>query len=160
MATKKKAKKKSTRTKRSSSQKVTRAKKRVQKKKTSKKLAKKSSAPSKAAGKKKALKNAASRKTASAPDKKVPKKRQARSASAFSREAPEPHSGDESGDLQGLSNAESANSESVDELIEEGNAFEAGVISGVEEADGEDGREVHTREVPEDDVPGEYLDED
>jgi hypothetical protein len=55
---------------------------------------------------------------------------------------------------------ESADSESVDELIEEGNAFEAGVISGVEEADGEDGREVHTREVPEDDVPGEYLDND
>jgi hypothetical protein len=50
--------------------------------------------------------------------------------------------------------------ESVDELIDEGNAFEAGVVSGVEEAGNEDGREVHTREVPEDDVPGEYLDED
>jgi hypothetical protein len=160
MATKKKAKKKSTGTKRSASQKVTRTKKRVQKKKTSKKLAKKSSAPSKAAGKKKGLKSAAGRRTASAPDKEVPKKRQGRSAPAFSREAAEPHSGEESGGLQGLSNAESADSESVDELIEEGNAFEAGVISGVEEADGEDGREVHTREVPEDDVPGEYLDED
>jgi len=65
----------------------------------------------------------------------------------------------EAGDLQGLSRAESADSESVDELLEEGNAFEAGVISGVEEADDSDQREVHTHEVPEDDVPEEYLDE-
>jgi hypothetical protein len=69
-------------------------------------------------------------------------------------------SGEESGDLQGLSNRESADSESVDELLEEGNAFEAGAVAGVEEADNTDEREVHTREVPEDDVPGEYLDED
>ena len=47
----------------------------------------------------------------------------------------------------------------MDELLEEGNAFEAGVISGVEEADNSDQREVHTHEVPEDDVPEEYLDE-
>jgi hypothetical protein len=62
-------------------------------------------------------------------------------------------------DLQGLSRRETADSESVDELLEEGNAFEAGVISGVEEADNSDQREVHTHEVPEDDVPEEYLDE-
>jgi hypothetical protein len=68
--------------------------------------------------------------------------------------------GEQSGDLQGLSNVESADSESVDELIEEGNAFEAGVVDGVEEAGDRGEREVHTREVPEDDVPGEYLDED
>ena len=66
----------------------------------------------------------------------------------------------ESGDLQGLSRAETADSESVDELLEEGNAFEAGVVSGVEEADDEEPREVHTHEVPEDDVPEEYLDQD
>jgi len=59
-----------------------------------------------------------------------------------------------------LSNVEGADSESVDELIEEGNAFEAGVVEGVEEADDGGVREVRTREVPEDDVPGEYLDED
>ncbi len=59
-----------------------------------------------------------------------------------------------------MSDVERADSESVDELIDEGNAFEAGVISGVEEADDQDGREVRTREVPEDDVPGEYLDEE
>jgi len=66
----------------------------------------------------------------------------------------------EAGDLQGLSDRESADSESVDELLEEGNAFEAGVVSGVEDADNHDEREVHTRELPEDDVPEEYLDQD
>jgi len=59
-----------------------------------------------------------------------------------------------------LSNVESVDSESVDELLEEGNAFEAGVVSGVEQADRRQGKEVRTREVPEDDVPEEYLDQD
>ena len=43
-------------------------------------------------------------------------------------------SGLQSGDLQGLSNVESVDSESIDELTEEGNAFEAGVVSGVEDS--------------------------
>lgn len=51
---------------------------------------------------------------------------------------------------------ERADSESVDELVEEGNVAEAGVVAGVEEADDSDEREVHTHEVPEDDVPEEY----
>jgi hypothetical protein len=66
----------------------------------------------------------------------------------------------QSGDLQGLSNVERADSESVDELLEEGNTFEAGVVAGVEQADNADESEVHTREFPEDDVPEEYLDKD
>lgn len=66
----------------------------------------------------------------------------------------------ESEDFEGLSRAEQADSESVDELVEEGNAFEAGAVAGVEEADSSDEREVHTHEVPEDDVPEEYLDKD
>jgi hypothetical protein len=69
-------------------------------------------------------------------------------------------SGGQSGDLQGLSNARRANSESVDELLEEGNSFEAEVVKGVEDAGDADEGEVHTHEVPEDDVPGEYLDKD
>ncbi len=73
---------------------------------------------------------------------------------------PELRSGGQSGDLQGLSNVESADSESVDELLEEGNAFEADVVTGVERAGDQGEREVHTHEVPEDDVPGEYLDEE
>jgi hypothetical protein len=69
-------------------------------------------------------------------------------------------SGRQSGDLQGLSRAEEADSESVDELLEEGNPFEAEAVAGVEEADDADEREVRTREVPEDDVPDEYLDKE
>jgi hypothetical protein len=63
-------------------------------------------------------------------------------------------------DFQGLSRKEYADSESVDELVEEGNIFEAGAIAGVEEADDSDEREVHTHEVSEDDVPEEYLEKD
>jgi len=63
-------------------------------------------------------------------------------------------------DFRGLSRAEEADSESVDELVEEGNTFEAGAVAGVEEADNSDEREVHTHEVSEDDVPGEYLEKD
>lgn len=63
-------------------------------------------------------------------------------------------------DSQGLSEVERADSESVGELLDEGNAFEAGVVEGVEQADDSEGREVRTREVPEDDVPEEYLDKD
>ena len=59
-----------------------------------------------------------------------------------------------------MSRAEEADSESVDELVEEGNTFEAGAVAGVEEADNSDEREVHTHEVSEDDVPGEYLEKD
>ena len=70
------------------------------------------------------------------------------------------HSGAQSGDLQGLSGGASADSESVDELLEEGNAFEAGVVMGVEDVGDADLEEVQTHQVPEDDVPAEYLDND
>jgi hypothetical protein len=59
-----------------------------------------------------------------------------------------------------LSRAELADSESVEELLEEGQAFEAGVVRGVENAPGPEKGGVRTRQVPEDDVPQEYLDED
>jgi hypothetical protein len=77
----------------------------------------------------------------------------------FSVKKPEARSGRLSGDLQGLSRSEGAESESVAELLEEGNTFEAEILSGVEAADESEG-EVETHEVPEDDVPGEYLDKD
>ena len=69
-------------------------------------------------------------------------------------------SGGQSGDLQGLSNSAGADSESVDELLEEGNAFEAEIVKGVEDVRDADEGEVRTREVPEDDVPDEYLEKD
>jgi hypothetical protein len=68
-------------------------------------------------------------------------------------------SGGQSGDVQGLSGIERAGSESVEELLEEGNAFEAEVVKGVEDASYADEEEVTTHEVPEDDVPEEYRDE-
>jgi hypothetical protein len=71
-----------------------------------------------------------------------------------------PEAGGQSGDTEGLSGAALADSESVEELVEEGQAFEAGIISGVENAPDADKGGVRTRQVPEDDVPQEYLDED
>ena len=62
----------------------------------------------------------------------------------------------QSGDTQGLSNAEQANGESVEELAADGQSFEAAAVSGVEDADDPDVHEVKTREVPQDDVPREY----
>jgi hypothetical protein len=64
----------------------------------------------------------------------------------------------QSGDIQGIPDAAEADSESVQELLEEGQSFEAGIVSGVENAPDPDVAEVTTREFPEDDVPQEYLD--
>jgi hypothetical protein len=117
-------------------------------KKSSKKLTKKKPAP-KVAEKKKVAAKKQPRKTSKSVDEL-----------AFSPARRASRSGEQSGDLQGLSSREGADSESVDELLEEGNAFEADVVAGVERADNNDEQEVRTHEVPEDDVPGEYLDED
>jgi hypothetical protein len=64
------------------------------------------------------------------------------------------------GDFGGASVVEGANSESADELLEEGQTFEAGIVRGVEQADDNIEQEVHTHEVPQDDVPNEYDDKD
>ncbi|MGH9665020.1 MAG: hypothetical protein ACRD9L_11405 [Bryobacteraceae bacterium] len=53
-----------------------------------------------------------------------------------------------------------ADSQSVEELAEDGQAFEAEAIDGVENAADPDVAEVTTKEVPEDDVPPEYLEND
>jgi hypothetical protein len=66
-----------------------------------------------------------------------------------------PNAGGQSGDIQALPRDEDVDSESVEELAEEGQAFEAEVVSGVENAPDADQGEVRTHEVPED-VPDEY----
>jgi hypothetical protein len=71
-----------------------------------------------------------------------------------------PGSAGQSGDTQGLSDVAEATSESVEELVEEGQSFEAEVIAGVEDAPDADEGEVRSKQVPEDDVPSEYLEED
>lgn len=66
-------------------------------------------------------------------------------------------SGGQSGALQGLSDIEGASSESVDELLEEGNAFEAEVVKGVEDAPDADESEVRTHQRPqEEDLPEDF----
>jgi hypothetical protein len=146
-------------------------KKTVSRKKPSKKAAAKKTAPKKTAvrakpvSRKVAGKRALATKSGSAKTTGIPKKRVRGKSEIVDTVTFEPvglgaRSGGQSGDLQGLSNAGRANSESVDELLEEGNSFEAEVVKGVEDAGDADEGEVHTHEVPEDDVPGEYLDKD
>ena len=125
----------------------------------------------KAKAKKPAPKKTAAKKTAR-PQKTVPKKKKPVKKTRFRGKSDnsetvvfEPkglgaRSGGQSGDLQGLSNREGADSESVDELLEEGNAFEAEVVKGIEDVPDADEGEIRTREVPEDDVPEEYLEKD
>jgi hypothetical protein len=137
--------------------------------KTSKK--KKSAKPKKTLGRKPAFKKKTAKKAVSA-KKSAPKKKKALKRSrvrgksdgvdtvVFEPKGLGARSGGQSGDLQGLSNREGADSESVDELLEEGNAFEAEVVKGVEDVPDADEGEVRTHEVPEDDVPDEYLEKD
>ena len=165
MAAKKKTKKKHAKSKRISGKKVKPAKKLVKAK-----LAKKGAAPrKKLAPKKAAPKNAKTKpvakktavgKTSRAAKKQVRGKSQTMDTVVFAPEGLAARSGGQSGDLQGLSSREGADSESVDELLEEGNTFEAGVVKGVQDAGDADESEVHTHEVPQDDVPGEYRDKD
>ena len=71
-----------------------------------------------------------------------------------------PSSAGQSGGDQGLPRDATADSESVEELLDEGNSFEAGIVFGVENSKDPNVSEVTTHEVPEDDVPGEYLSQD
>jgi hypothetical protein len=66
----------------------------------------------------------------------------------------------QSGDTQGLSRRDYLDSESVEELLEEGQYMEAEAVSGVENARDPDQGEVRTRQFPENDVPDEYKNED
>jgi hypothetical protein len=124
------------------------------------KAAPRKSVARKSAGKKKSAANA--------PKRKKPARARSRmiSSSRVTHPTPSglrglgPESGGQSGDTQGISRRESEDSESVEELLEEGQYAEAGAVSGVENAPDADQGEVRTREFPEDDVPQEYLDED
>ncbi len=160
MAAKKKTKKKQTISKRTAGKNVMPTKKLAKKRGIlKKKSAKEKPAQKKASVKTKAVgKKTIGAKTVSGLKKRVREKSQSVDTVAFSAEGSGARSGQQSGDLQGLSSVEGADSESVGELIEEGNAFEADVVTGVEDAGNADEKEVRTHEVPEDDVPGEYRD--
>jgi len=74
-----------------------------------------------------------------------------------------PDSGGQSGDIEGSSEEAEANDKSVEELLEEGQYYEAEVVDGVEKAPLADEAEVHTHErpvvegesVPDEELPGE-----
>jgi hypothetical protein len=117
-------------------------------------VSKKNKAPKKRLAKK------ASRKESpkSGPKKKIQKTKKSPETLAVYLKTPGAPSGRQSGDLQGLSTDQGADSESVTELLEEGNPLEAGVVSGVEAAESDES-EVRTHQRPQDDVPSEYQDE-
>jgi hypothetical protein len=147
MAPKKKSSKKSKTSKKPSPKKPVGKKAAPKKIATAKKSAVKAKPPVKAAKKK------------TSPPASRPKGRFGRVEEvAFRSEDQRPRSAGQSGDLQGLSNRAEADSESVDELLEEGNALEAEAVKGVEDVPDADEGEIHTHEVPEDDVPEEYTD--
>ena len=136
-------------------------KKMSKKKTTKKKAARKKAAPRKKLAKKKAApKRKLPAKKASVKKKSVRGKREIVDSVVFEPRGLGAGTAGQSGDLQGLSGRQGADSESVGELLEEGNAFEAEVVKGVEDAGDADEGEVVTHEVPEDDVPGEYRDKE
>jgi hypothetical protein len=138
------------------------AKKTTKKKARTARITPKKSAKKKSAKKKATRRKVASKRTVAARTRRVSNTRaraKKRPSSRFSQsQRTNMMSGD--ADSQGLSTVERSDSESVGELLDEGNAFEAGVVSGVERADDADEKEVRTRQIPEDEVPEEYLDED
>jgi outer membrane biosynthesis protein TonB len=127
---------------------------------------KKPAAKKKAVARKKPAKKAVAKKKGTAKKKSATKK-----ATRGRREITNPvspsgyrglgaASGGQSGDTQGLSRRAYDDSESVEELMEEGQYMEAEAVGGVENARDADQGEVRTRQFPEDDVPEEYKEEE
>jgi hypothetical protein len=156
-AIKRQAPKKQTKSKQSISRKMTSMKKTGKKKPAIKGQTPKKQSANKAAHKKVPA-NTVRKKSKSTRRKPIRRISQSEETTAFLPKGPVEPAGGQSGDLQGLSSVEGADSESVVELLEEGNSFEAAVVAGVENAENSDPMEVRTHEVPEDDVPDEYLD--
>jgi hypothetical protein len=158
MARKKSARKKKTASKKKPTLKKSTARKAASaRKKTIKKVARKKLA---------ARKKPAAKKKSAARKKPAAKKATRRRAEIINPVTPTgrrglgPESGGQSGDTQGLSRRSYDDSESVEELMEEGQYMEAEAVSGVENARDADQGEVRTTQFPEDDVPEEYQNED
>ena len=136
--------------------------KKKNKKSGKKRTASKSRVSAKAKLSAKSGKKKSATKRRTAPKKQVDRSRQAAMGSQnvetveMKPRALRARAGAGGGDFGGVSTVESVDSESANELLEEGQAFEAGIVSGVEDAPDADQVEVKTREVPEDDVPEEY----
>jgi hypothetical protein len=151
-----------------------RKKKAVSRKKTTPKkpAARKTVAAKKRPAKKAAARKSVAKKKPAVKKKSAPKKKLAAKKTSRRREevtnpvTPSgrrglgPESGGQSGDTQGLSRRSYDDSESVEELIEEGQYLEAEAVSGVENAPDADHGAVRTRQFPEEDVPEEYKQEE
>jgi hypothetical protein len=134
-------------------------------KKKAVKKAKKKTAPRKPKKQVKKAKPAPKLALKKAPKKKAAKKRPRGKADSaelagYQRKGLGSFTGGQSGDIQGLSGRGGIDSESVTELLEEGQTFEAEAVSGVENAADPDVSEVVTHQFPEDDVPEEYQNPD
>ena len=157
------ARKKPARKKKPVSKKKTTLKKSAARKKVT---AKKKPTRKSAARKSVAKKQSASKKKSSARKKPVARRATRRRAEVINPVAPTGRrglgaaSGGQSGDTQGLSRRAYDDSESVEELLEEGQYAEAEAVSGVENARDADQGEVRTTQFPEDDVPEEYKEEE
>jgi hypothetical protein len=124
------------------------------KKASAKKLVAKPAAKTKSAATKPSQKNSAAKKATRGPREII------NPVSPSGQRGLGAASGGQSGDTQGLSRKDYDDSESVEELLEEGQYMEAEAVSGVENAKDADQGEVRTTQVPEDDVPEEYKDQD
>ena len=159
MATKKAAKRKQAKSEHATRGKLAAKKKPSKKKAVGKGQPPKKQSVSKSAHKKAALK-ASSKKINNPRGGAVRRRSQTAEGDSLSVQEAAARSAGQAGDLQGLSDVAAADSESADELLKEGNAFEAGIVTGVEAAERATSSEVHTHEVLEDDVPEEYLNPD
>lgn len=130
------------------------------KQKNRKRAAKKTTTKAKLSAKKKAPKQKATRTARRKPRRREVLGSQSVETAQLKPRARAAASGAGGGDFGGVSAIEGVDSESPEELLEEGQAFEAGIVSGVENAPDPDQGEVRTREMPEDDVPEEYDDKD
>ena len=152
---------------------MAKAKKKAQPKKKKAAAAKKSAVKAKPTPKKKAAAKVVARNKPTAKAKAAPKRKARRAPAAAVQvgsqdvetvqakpRARAARAGAGGGDFGGASLVEGADSESVNELLEEGQSYEAGIVRGVEDADEEIEQEVRTHEVLQDDVPGEYDDDD
>jgi hypothetical protein len=70
-----------------------------------------------------------------------------------------PDSAGQSGDTQGISGKTESSSESIEELIEEGQFTEAGILEGIEDSSEGDPLPLRPKQFPENDIPLEYQDE-
>jgi hypothetical protein len=160
--------KKPSRKKKSVGKQTTLKKSLARKKVPAKKKPAKKAAARKLVAKQKAMakRKPAAKKKSAAKKKPVAKKATRRRAEIINPVTPTgrrglgPESGGQSGDTQGLSRRSYDDSESVEELMEEGQYMEAEAVSGVENARDADQGEVRTTQFPEDDVPEEYREEE